>query len=274
MFLHETGDDDDSFSRQDLSSMNAAPSQRPASSSAGPSSTSKRPHPVVPPPSVSQTVLQPASAVSQSMARRGSKDGNMSRSDSGDGSALPSTATWVKHPQLQQSRRSSQAASRFTPSPTMTTSKIPAASIETQPVAEAVQPTPDSEPNPPYHDDIPPLDDQTAPPTASSHDQRPSLLGLEHAVDIVKTASFKWSLDRSLYDEETLNMIDNYPPLIDVNGGAVRSAMKAKQEQESLKEEEEQRNMLQAMSAVDDDDNMASGSLQLGGEPKTQDNQW
>jgi hypothetical protein len=48
----------------------------------------------------------------------------------------------------------------------------------------------------------------------------------------------------------------------------------SKREQESLKEEEEQRNMLQAMSAVDDDDNMASGSLQLGGEPKTQDNQW
>ncbi|MCJ1404568.1 transcriptional repressor general negative regulator of transcription subunit 4 [Xylographa trunciseda] len=274
MFLHETGEDNDSFSRQDLSSMNAVSTQRPSPSSAtGTSSTklTQQPSPPQPPPAPQQA-LPLLSAASQSMTRHTSKDGTMSRSDSGDGSALPMTANWVKNPQIQQSRRSSHGANRSTPSPRTSTARLLGTSTEIRQPAQ---------PSPPLAETTTQSEAQKSPislediteTSATRQDENSSLLGLERAVKTVTTSSFKWTLDRTIYDDETLSIIDNYPPLIDLNGGAIRYAMKAQQEEERLKEEEEQRNMLQAMSTVEDDDNLASGSLQLGGEPETQEHQ-
>ncbi|MCJ1435996.1 transcriptional repressor general negative regulator of transcription subunit 4 [Xylographa pallens] len=271
MFLHETGEDNDSFSRQDLSSMNAVSTQRPAPSSAiGTSSTKltqqpSPPHPQPPP----QPTLPVLSAASQSMARHTSKDGTMSRSDSGDGSALPTTANWVKNPQIHQSRRSSHGANRSTPSPRTSTARLLATSIEPRQAAEPSPPFVETTVQPNAQESLISLQD-AADTSATIQDQHSPLLGLERAVKTVTNSSFKWTLDRTMYDDETLSIIDNYPPLIDMNGGAVRYAMKAQQEEERLNEEEKQRNMLQALSTVEDDDNLASGSLQLGGEPETQ----
>ena len=270
MFLHETGEDNDSFSRQDLSSMNAVSTQRPAPSSAIGTSSSKptqQPSPQPQPPP--QPALPVLSAISQSMARHTSKDGTMSRSDSGDGSALPTTANWVKNPQIHQSRRSSHGANRSTPSPRTSTARLSATSIEPRQAAEPSPSFAETTVQPNAQESLISLHD-AADTSATSQDQHSSLLGLERAVKTVTNSSFKWTLDRTMYDEETLSIIDNYPPLIDMNGGAVRYAMKAQQEEERLDEEEKQRNMLQAMSTVEDDDNLASGSLQLGGEPETQ----
>ena len=197
----------------------------------------------------------------------------MSRSDSGDGSALPSTAAWVKHPQIQQSRRSSQAASRSTPSPKISNGKLPALPIEGRSAEENLTPAAEAI-----------VQSEGEEIAASSTSQQENLsatvdvypspkIGLERAVKIVTESTFKWTLDRTLFDADTLNVIDNYPPLFDINGGAVRYAMKAQQEEERRKEEEEQRKLLQAMSAVEDDDNLPGGSLQLGGEPETQENE-
>ena len=274
MFLHETGEDNDSFSRQDLSSMNAVSTQRPAASSTIASSskaTTQPPQPQPPPQQAPQSV----SAALISMARQGSRDDAMSRSDSGDGSALPPNANWAKLPQIQQSRRSSQAASRASPSPKISKAKLPLPKEEKQTkddqrlelTESGLQPPSQAQPEP---------ESQSTPATVSSDeiaqvvDKRPSLVGLERAVELVIKSTFKWSLDRSLYDAETLRTIDNYPSLIDPRGGAIRHAMKLHQEEERLKEEEEKRTILQAMSATEDEDNLASGSLQLGGEPETQ----
>ena len=273
MFLHETGEDNDSFSRQDLSSMNAVSTQRPASSSATATSSikitqqSSAPQPQAPP----QQALPVLSAASQSMARHTSKDGTMSRSDSGDGSALPTTANWVKNPQVHQSRRSSHGANRSTPSPRTNTARLLATSTEAPQAAEISPPPPLAETAGQSDAQESPLSlDHAAEMSVTSQDQYSTLLGLERAVKTVTNSSFKWALDRTMYDDETLVIIDNYPSLIDMNGGAIRQAMKAQQEEERLIEEEKQRNMLQAMSSVEDDDNLASGSLQLGGEPETQ----
>ena len=271
MFLHETGEDNDSFSRQDLSSMNAVSTQRSAPSSAIGASSIKptqQPSPPQPQPPPQQT-LPVLAAGSQSMARHTSKDGTMSRSDSGDGSALPTTANWVKNPQIQQSRRSSHGANRSTPSPRTSSARLLATSTETRQTAEPSPSLADTTVQSNAHESPRSLADATETLT-TSQDQHSSLLGLERAVKTVTHSSFKWTLDRTMYDDETLSIIDNYPPLIDMNGGAVRQAMKAQQEEERLNEEEKQRNMLQAMSTVEDDDNLASGSLQLGGEPETQ----
>lgn len=114
MFLHEPGDNEDSYSRQDLSSINSVATQRPLAST---SSSSRQ---------VAQAQApiqhaQPVAAASQPMARDASKDG----SDSGDGSALPSTASWANRGAQQSSRRGSVATSRAASSPA-TSNALPA----------------------------------------------------------------------------------------------------------------------------------------------------
>ena len=103
---------------------------------------------------------------------------------------------------------------------------------------------------------------------------RPSLISFEQSLKTIIGSKFKWSLDRTIHDEETLNIIDNYPILVDANGGAIRHAQMAQQDRETLKRDEEEQNILQAMSTTaDDDENLPSGSLQLGGEPEPQEGQ-
>ena len=211
----------------------------------------------------------------------------MSRSDSGDGSALPTTANWAKNPQIQQSRRSSMAASRSTPSPKTTASKFAqqiAEKVSEPPIAApAVVPTPSpidaptepsegnlKEEEKTLNNEIP----KPAPPAENVEYTRPSLVSLEQAVRTIIESKFEWSLDRSLYDEETLNVIDNYPMLVDPNGGAIRHAQMAQQDRVTLKRDEEEQNILQAISTTtEDDENLPSGSLQLGGEPEPQEGQ-
>ncbi|KAJ8129297.1 hypothetical protein O1611_g4334 [Lasiodiplodia mahajangana] len=77
MFLHELGDEEDSYSRQDLSSLNSVHTQRPLPNTASSSRPAPRPHPpTVPPP-----------ATSQPMIRSSSKED----SEAGDGPALPAS---------------------------------------------------------------------------------------------------------------------------------------------------------------------------------------
>ncbi|RAL62617.1 hypothetical protein DID88_004464 [Monilinia fructigena] len=107
MFLHEPGDNDDSYSRQDLSSINSVNSQRPLPPKASSSRTQAQAAPPI-------QQAQPLAAATQPMAREASKDG----SDSGDGPALPSTANWANRGvQQQRSRRGSHATSGAEPSP-------------------------------------------------------------------------------------------------------------------------------------------------------------
>ena len=88
------------------------------------------------------------------------------------------------------------------------------------------------------------------------------------------SSTFKFTFDRSLYDPDQLKQIDSFPPLFDDHGGFVRYQIAKVQEQERQKQEEE-RNVLGAISAAEEEEEEApaSGSLQLGGEPETQDGQ-
>ena len=272
MFLHETGEDNDSFSRQDLSSMNAVSTQRPAPSSTG--SSSSKPSHQPPPPQPHhppQQVLQTTVSASQPLTRASGKDEAMSRSDSGDGSALPTTASWAKNPQIQRSRRSSQVASQSTPSPKTTPAKATARAIDDRPAEDASAAIKETSIRSQAETAV--SDFQVGPDDRKQVLKTQVPIALEQAVKTVLESDFTWSLDRSLYDEEALDLIDNYPPLIDTNGGAVRHALKLEKERIRLKEEEAERNARQAAATAEDDDNLASGSLQLGGEPEPQDNQ-
>ncbi len=259
MFLHETGEDLDSFSRQDLSSINAVSTQRPAPSSSSPSTSSrsiKQPPQPQPPP---QHAPQNVTAAVQSTIRQADRDEPMSRSDSGDGSALPSSASWAAKNAQTDSRRSSKPASVSAPSPVHTDANLPlrVAENETsslQAQKQEPQPSTDSQPQPTLMDRL----------FSKAHP-------LDRAMKTVLESSFKFTFDRALYTDDVLREIDAYPPLFDANGGLVRYRLEQEREQERLKQEEEEQNVLGAVAAAEEDDNPASGSLQLGGEPETRD---
>ena len=261
MFLHETGDDSDSFSRADLSSLNAASTQRLAPS--GVTSSTKLTHAIPSHTSSSQpTAPLPAAQAPSSQAVKAEA---MSRSDSGDGPALPTTATWAKNPQVEQSRRSSQAASRATPSPKAANSKP----VLPRPEIQAPRPPSTA---PAESKQKAPLDPSSA-ASSSAEPPKPrtaypaSLARLVEAFKHVSSADFGWSLDRSMYDQETLDLFDNYPPMINPNGGLVLQ-LKRQFEQEQSKESEKAD---QSSNVQDEEEHLAGGSLQLGGEPENGD---
>lgn len=272
MFLHETGEDNDSFSRQDLSSMNVVSTQRPPASAAsgagsqqGPSA-GHVPQPQPPPQQAPQTVA----AATQAMARQGSKDDTMSRSDSGDGSALPSSASWAnKGVQFQQSRSTSQAASRSTPSPRTTSATLTRPTEEgkndngpssssippsrSEPVIESLAPLP--QPNATLRDAA----------VTDSHPSTPLLNGLLKSVN---SPDFKFVFSSAGFTADDLKAISNIPPLIDDNGGAKRRLMHEEEEQERQRREQDEEKVPQTVAATEEDENRESGSLQLGGEPE------
>ena len=202
---------------------------------------------------------------SQSAAPHSVKSEAMSRSDSGDGSALPTSANWAKNPQVEQSRRSSQAASRATPSPKVSHAKLAPQRSESR--AERSK-------------DIALSSSKTIPPSAVAQGGREtapkshisgastSVCRLVEAIRAVTPESLAWSLDSSLLDQTTLDTIAKMPPMIDDQGGAVRLAMKRHQDSERQRQEADQ-NFTRAAQPVEDDEILASGSLQLGGEPDT-----
>ena len=259
--------------------MNAVFTQRSAqpSSSAIARPTQQPPQPQPPP----QRAPQAVSAASQSMARQGSLDESMSRSDSGDGSALPSTASWGNKNVQAESRRSSKPASVSAPSPVISNTNPPSqtapaqlSTIQTPAQVQAVQQAQAEAPGVPLAASPKSTTDPTAliPPAKSEREISPSSHALERAMKKVMESSFKFTFDRSRHSNEEQKEFESYPLLFDPNGGLVRYRMEKEREQERVKQEEE-RNARRALSVSEEDDNPASGSLQLGGEPETQDDQ-
>lgn len=229
--------------------MNALSTQRPVQP-VPPSRPNQQPPQSQPP---LQQAPQSVSVASQAVAR----DEAMSRSDSGDGSALPSSASWAAKNAQNESTRSSKPASVAASSPVTANQIIPAQSAQTRQIPL----------EPPCPDPVSTTQPQTI--TVQPATLRP-VFALEPAMKTLMNSSFKFTFDRSIYSEEDLKEIDAYPPLFDDHGGLVRYRMAKEQEQERQKQEEE-RNVIAAMSATEDEEAPASGSLQLGGEPETQD---
>ena len=229
--------------------MNALSTQRPAQQA---SSSKQNQQPLQPQPPLQQAP-QIVSAAPQAVAR----DEAMSRSDSGDGSALPSSASWAAKNAQNESTRSSKPASVATSSPVITNPSVPVPSVEARQVLSEYPP-----PDPISHTKSQKI---TVPPARP----RPEF-PLEAALKTVMTANYRFVFDRSLYSEEDLREIDACPPLFSNCGGLVRYRMAKEQERERQKQEEE-RNVIAAMSATEDEEAPASGSLQLGGEPETED---
>ncbi|KAL6854673.1 hypothetical protein J3F83DRAFT_754428 [Trichoderma novae-zelandiae] len=233
MFLHEQGDEEDSYTRQDLSSMNSIHTQRPLP---GGNSTSFR---TTPRQQASQPTLTP---ISQSMARTSSKDG----SDYGlDGSALPSSANWARNP--QRSRRGSHATSGAPSSPAISAS-LP---TTTEVAQEAVE---DTEAHPPAHqleeDKMSNQEPVEAPQPQSSKSPLANIL-------------------RALQNCTLSNLVapqvnELGPPLFDIRGGKKRKAMR---EDDDARISGDQKNATEG-PAQPEGEAETGGSLALGGEPE------
>ncbi|KAL6238864.1 hypothetical protein BDW75DRAFT_200483 [Aspergillus navahoensis] len=246
-FLHETGEDSDSYSRQDLSSMNSLPSQQRPNGTPGPSSAT--------PPYIARSSAQP---ISQTLRRQPSKD------DTG-GTALPSSASWAnKDSAINRTRRASLTGSQASQSPrsalaTVATPSDDTKRVEKQPIqqdrpqATQTPSLPDAPtPNPPRHSSAQTLADKGTPL-------------LDNLLKAVNSPCFKFVFSAASLPPDELALIDNHPSLIDPYGGVKRRAMREKAEQERAKREQE---LLQPVpAAAAEDEGRESGSLQLGGEP-------
>ncbi|KAK7218147.1 hypothetical protein V2G26_006150 [Clonostachys chloroleuca] len=239
MFLHEQGDDEDSYTRQDLSSMNSIHTQRPlpGGGSSGPSRVASRQlsHPTPPPQA------QPAA---QAMVRSVSKDG----SDGGvDSSALPSSANWARNP--QRSRRGSHATSAAASSPAVSAALVATAKVQVQ--EEAVE-----DPEPATQQEPSPQPQTQKKPSEESWRSVPET-SLKALIKILHECPFPDFRNALLDDSQ-------YPPLFDIQGGERRRAMR---EEDDLRINGEQEEQVEAIEQSEGEPE-AGGSLALGGEPE------
>ena len=237
MFLHEPGEANESYSRADLSALNAGSSQQR------------------PPPQPQQ----PVASASQPMARQLSSD--QPQSPPADRPALPSTASWAARvPQVQPARPESRSTSATfdSPAPSHAT---PAPSLPEEPeelptvVQEAL----------PLEPTTRAAATQIQPPPAPPKRREVSpLVGL---VKHFNPDDLRMSFSIEAIPQGIRDIIQNYPPLFDPNGGARRRVRRQREEEQRRMEQEAQ--AFQQPPALDTDDNLElSGSLQLGGEPE------
>ncbi|OJJ30331.1 hypothetical protein ASPWEDRAFT_142654 [Aspergillus wentii DTO 134E9] len=261
-FLHETGEDSESYSRQDLSSMNTISTQR----SGHPNGTSSGPGHTVVHPSYITHSRSSAQPISQPMRRQPSKD-DASGGRPPDGSALPSSASWAnKDSAIHRARRASLTGSQASNSPRPTNATVASAPDEGK--RSEKQPQPQQQPQPAQ--DVrktpsPTTARSSTPPSASREAKPPKdeeAPLLDNLLKAVNSPDFKFVFSAAGLPAEEIALIENHPSFIDPYGGVKRRAMREKAEQERAKREQE---LLQ--TAVAEEESRESGSLQLGGEP-------
>lgn len=242
MFLHELGDEEDSYTRQDLSSLNSMQTQRSGSTSttaAGPS-TRQTPR--------QQAPAQPYQA-SQPMVRSASKED----SESGEAPALPASANWARNP--QRSRRGSHATSGAASSPAVSMS-LPATNEATE---EVVEITPQEEA--PAELEAPAMETTETPELTELPDpQTYADAQLKAILKILSTCDFNI---RPSSPDNTI------PILFDPRGGDKRRVIREEEERRLNGEQDEQNESLEPLEPSEGEPE--SGSLALGGEPEDRD---
>ncbi|EEY21792.1 general negative regulator of transcription subunit 4 [Verticillium alfalfae VaMs.102] len=211
MFLHELGEEEDSYTRQDLSSMNSINTQRPLPPN-GSSSRSASRQQSTPAPGPPPGPTPAAAPVAQPMARSSSKDES---ENGGDGSALPSSANWARNP--QRSRRGSHATSGAAPSPAISTS-LP---VTAEAVPEAIDESPAEESS------APSISSQSESPPSPVVEQ-PKQVGIpENILKALLKAMEACPFNFAGCDSTETN---DTPPMFDMCGGEKRRAMREEEE--------------------------------------------
>lgn len=238
-FLHETGEDSESYSRSDLSSMNTLSSQR-------------QNVPQVPQP-------RPVQPMSLPMRRQPSKDDSISgRQSIPDGPALPSSASWANKDASIKARRPSLTGSQASQSPRPASVNVAMVAEESK---RSEKPSPIAQPaqRVSSQSDIRTPANQIRPREPKPEPASP----FDSLIKELMSPEFRFVFSASELPADELKAIENYPSFIDPYGGVKRRAMREKAEQDRLKREQE---ILQTASV--EEESREAGSLQLGGEPE------
>ena len=292
MFLHEPGEDNDSFTRQDLSMMNSIQTQQPAQSSTSRSAPPSHPGPAV-------------AAAAAPMNRQDSNEPELRLGNSEDAPGLPATASWGS--KAAQERRASRSTNASNQSP-MITNAVPAppvtkpvkseepprkkgkdkekstqASKSTTPLQKETQPI-QSQPQPQPQQSETQTQPQPQPPKqakSTARSPKPYIPGLDGLCKAIMSSDFRFVFSSDVLSEEELKAIVEFPLLIDPNGGAKRRAMREKEKELAAQREAEaqaqaaasqqaqqQQQQQQPSTENEEQEATAGGSLQLGGEPE------
>ncbi|KAF7191272.1 putative general negative regulator of transcription C16C9.04c [Pseudocercospora fuligena] len=239
MFLHEPGEANESYSRADLSVLNAGSSQTGSGR---------------PPPPQSQ---QPMASAAQPMLRQGSND----QGESSERPALPSTASWASKPP-HQSRAESRSTSTTLESP------VPVPS-EPAPAPTQPEPQPEAEPTPaPAPAAEEPQAEATTEQPVVTQPKRSQVSPLTHLLRNLKLEDFRLVWSNSCLSQADQDVIKNYPPLFDLVDGPKRRLRKQQEAEEKIRKAQEAQSFQQPPEAEPEDNPEMSGSLQLGGEPE------
>ncbi|KAF2227396.1 hypothetical protein BDZ85DRAFT_2866 [Elsinoe ampelina] len=231
MFLHEPGEDKDSFTRQDLSSMNVASTQQQPSS-----------YPPNQPPPQSQ---QPVAAARPESTAPSTISGE-------SGPALPSTASWASKP-YPPSRSVSRAATATSASPALTNVQ-PAQPVPEEPAPSSLTTTQPEEPLPTVVAE--------GPQTEELQPVREANPFVDFVHSIMTQDLLDVAFDTSSFTEEHRKVADHMPCMIDPSGGRKRRLARTRIE------EEQQRRLEERVAQEENEEQLQrSGSLQLGGEP-------
>ncbi|UPX15150.1 RING-type E3 ubiquitin transferase [Ascochyta rabiei] len=297
MFLHEPGEDNESFTRQDLSMMNSIQTQQPAQSS---SSRSAPPAHPGPPVSAASTATATASTATATASTAAAAAAPMSRQQSNEGSSptqdapgLPATAGWASKAALE--RRASRSTIASHPSP-MVPNATPAQASKAQTPAPKKEEPPKVEeaPKPKTRKEEKKEErkkekakekaaqaSKSASPQSASESApklvKPSAAGFEGLLKVICNDDFKFIFSNAGFSEEDFKAIVEFPQLLDPNGGAKRRAARER-EQELVKKQREAEAEAEAKAAAqpqpapvaepEENEATAGGSLQLGGEPE------
>ncbi|PSK54814.1 hypothetical protein B9Z65_3903 [Elsinoe australis] len=240
MFLHEPGEDKDSFTRQDLSSMNVASTQQQQTSVLMPTTSH--------PPPQSQ---QPMAA-----ARPESTAPPATPAESGP--ALPSTASWASKPHPPPSRSVSRAATASSASPALANVAPTQPAQSTQP--EPPAPTASAQSTTETSESAPEPQQARTQPSRSAPESNPFV---EYIHGIMSTGPIEFVYDDPGLSEDQKKIAQNMSCLIDPSGGKKRRLLKTRLE------EEQQRRIDERVAQEESEEQLQrSGSLQLGGEPE------
>ena len=257
MFLHEPGEENDSFTRQDLSMMNSIQTQEPTQSPAN----------AAPP----QHRGPPVAAAAAPMNRQ---DSSEAVSPTGDAPGLPATASWGS--KAAQERRASRSTNASNPSPMPAHATPAQASKPAEPKETTKKKGKEKEKSASTSKSSTP-----APAPAPQPPKKTQISALDALMKTISDPDFKFIFSSATLSPEDLKAIADFPSLLDPTGGAKRRAMKEKEE-ETRKERERELELQQeadaqsapppaaAASAEQEEstETTAGGSLQLGGEPE------
>lgn len=271
MFLHEPGEESESFTRQDLSSMNVISTQNPTNihlplSGTGPNRNANQ---------STTNQSNPSHATSQPMGKQDSVESSTSANENiPDIPALPSTANWANKASLSQEEvRGSPSLSAAKESYTTRTSSEPGdytsndAEGGTSTIASGALKNKTA--RSPKSNII--VDPQASNACASDRVES-SAPHLDKIMKSLSSSHLKFLFAVSKLDSAERAVIENFPALFDVNSGCVERIRKARKNDYLQKQGPDVHEIMALGAASLDEHNPESGSLQLGGEPEERQN--